>query len=57
VAAHGPSRFAVSLDETLWHVPLGSRAMAGHRAGLPHDANSGDVYAVIPPKGGPAGRT
>ncbi|HKH34194.1 MAG TPA: FkbM family methyltransferase, partial [Beijerinckiaceae bacterium] len=52
LAALGPYRFDVTLGETQ-RLTLGrwvSRdEMAAHLAGLPHEANSGDVYAALNP--------
>ena len=48
--ALGPYRFDLALGETQrlafgrW---LSCEEMAAHLAGLPHEANSGDVYAVL----------
>lgn len=50
LAALGPYRFDVALGESQrltfgrW---VGKTDMAGHIAALPHEANSGDVYAVL----------
>jgi FkbM family methyltransferase len=52
LAELGPYRFDVALGESQtltfgrW---IGAHDMAAHIAGLPHDANSGDVYAVLDP--------
>ena len=51
LAALGPYRFDVALGETqkLTFGRLVSKdEMAAHIQALPHDANSGDVYALIP---------
>lgn len=51
LAALGPYRFDVALGESQrltfgrW---VDHRTMADHLAALPHEANSGDVYAVLP---------
>ncbi len=52
LAALGPYRFDVALGEsqTAHLRPLVSPdEMAAHLAALPHEANSGDVYAVLDP--------
>lgn len=50
LAALGPYRFDVALGESqqlTFGRPVSREAMAAHLAGLPHAANSGDVYAVL----------
>ena len=46
----GPYRFDLALGETQEFVfgePRDGEAMAKHVAGLPHEANSGDIYAIL----------
>ena len=46
----GPYRFNLALGETqslVFDAPLDPEAMAQHIAGLPHEANSGDIYAIL----------
>lgn len=50
IAALGPYRFNVALGESqdlTFGEPIDAAAMAAHIAGLPHEANSGDVYALL----------
>jgi FkbM family methyltransferase len=50
LAALGPYRFDVALGESqqmTFGVPIDREAMVRHIAGLPHEANSGDVYALL----------
>lgn len=50
LAALGPYRFDVALGESqqmTFGRPVSREAMATHLGGLPHEANSGDVYAVL----------
>ncbi|KAA2242355.1 FkbM family methyltransferase [Salinarimonas soli] len=50
LAALGPYRFDVALGESqrlTFGTPVDRDTMAAHLAGLPHEANSGDVYAVL----------
>ena len=50
LAALGPYRFNVALGESQQLVfpdAVSAAAMAGYIRGLPHDANSGDVYALL----------
>ena len=50
LAALGSYRFNVALGESqsmTFAAPVSAAEMARHIAGLPHEANSGDVYAVI----------
>lgn len=50
LAALGPYRFDVALGESqrmTFDAPVSAAEMAHHITGLPHEANSGDVYAVI----------
>jgi FkbM family methyltransferase len=50
LAAMGPYRFDVSLGESqelTFEEPISAQAMADHIAALDHDANSGDVYAML----------
>jgi FkbM family methyltransferase len=47
--ALGYTRFNVALGESqtfAFEADTGAREMRGHLAGLPHEANSGDVYAI-----------
>jgi FkbM family methyltransferase len=51
VAGLGPYRFNVALGESqalTFSQWIDKRAMAAHIAGLPHEANSGDIYATLP---------
>jgi FkbM family methyltransferase len=53
LAALGPYRFDVALGEgqqLVFGTWIGHKSVASYLAGLPHDANSGDVYAVIDPR-------
>ena len=46
----GPYRFNLALGETqslVFDAPVDPEAMARHIAGLPHEANSGDIYAIL----------
>lgn len=48
-AALGYQRFNISLGESqlmTFAVPVDAAAMRAHIAGLPHEANSGDIYAL-----------
>jgi FkbM family methyltransferase len=50
LARLGPYRFNLALGETqslVFSAPLDREAMALHIAGLPHEANSGDIYAIL----------
>ena len=50
LAALGPYRFNIALGESqrfTFHQPISAAEMREHIAALPHDANSGDVYAVL----------
>jgi FkbM family methyltransferase len=50
LAAIGPYRFDVALGESqklTFEEPISAHAMADHIAALDHDANSGDVYAIL----------
>ncbi len=50
LAALGPYRFNIALGESqvlTFATNLDHAAMAAHIAALPHDANSGDVYAIL----------
>jgi FkbM family methyltransferase len=50
LSALGPYRFNVALGESqsmTFAAPVPAAEMARHIASLPHEANSGDVYAVI----------
>jgi FkbM family methyltransferase len=50
LSALGPYRFNVALGESqsmTFAAPVSAAEMARHIASLPHEANSGDVYAVI----------
>lgn len=50
LAALGSYRFDVALGESqrmTFGRPVSREAMAAHLGGLPHEANSGDVYAVL----------
>ncbi len=51
LAALGPYLFDVALGESqtfTFGAPVDHAAMAAHLNALPHDANSGDVYAILP---------
>ena len=51
LAALGPYRFNVALGESqslTFAEPVPLDEMRAHIDGLPHDANSGDVYALLP---------
>jgi FkbM family methyltransferase len=50
LAAMGPYRFDVALGESqelTFEEPISAQAMGDHLAALDHDANSGDVYAIL----------
>lgn len=50
LAALGPYRFNIALGESQmmsFAQPISKTDMAAHIASLPHDANSGDVYALL----------
>ena len=50
LSALGAYRFNVALGESqrmTFAAPVSAQAMADHLAGLPHEANSGDVYALL----------
>jgi hypothetical protein len=50
LAALGPYRFNIALGESqrlTFGDPVAAAAMIDHIATLPHEANSGDVYAVM----------
>ncbi len=50
IAAIGPYRFNIALGESqrlAFETPLSAGDMAAHILALPHDANSGDVYAFL----------
>jgi FkbM family methyltransferase len=54
----GPYRFNVALGESqqlAFPDAIDGPAMQAYLEGLPHEANSGDVYAILPPAGGPSG--
>jgi len=54
LAALGPYRFNIALGESqvlAFGEGVSREAMAAHIAGLPHEANSGDVYATLGDKG------
>lgn len=49
----GPYRFNLALGESqrlAFAQPIPAEAMGAHIRALPHDANSGDVYAILPPE-------
>ncbi|MHB2165977.1 FkbM family methyltransferase [Alsobacter sp. R-9] len=51
LSALGPYRFDIALGESQrlhFGTPVDATAMAAHLSALPHEANSGDVYAVLP---------
>ncbi|MBS0242401.1 MAG: FkbM family methyltransferase [Proteobacteria bacterium] len=53
LASLGPYVFNVALGETqrlTFDRAIGAADMTRHIEGLPHDANSGDVYAVLAPR-------
>jgi hypothetical protein len=48
--ALGPYDFNLALGESQqlsFDTPVDAATMRAHLAGLPHEANSGDVYAVL----------
>jgi hypothetical protein len=50
LAAMGPYRFDAALGESqelTFEEPISAQAMADYIAALDHDANSGDVYAIL----------
>jgi FkbM family methyltransferase len=52
LARLGPYRFDIALGETqvlTFGEPVSAEVMARHIADLPHEANSGDVYAIFEP--------
>ncbi len=54
----GLYRFNVALGESqqlAFPDAIDGPAMRAYLEGLPHEANSGDVYAILPPAGGPSG--
>lgn len=57
IAALGAYRFNVALGESqqlVFPEPIDGAAMLAYVEGLPHEANSGDVYAILSPSADPA---
>jgi hypothetical protein len=57
-SALGPYRFNVALGESqqlAFPEPVDGAAMLAYVEALPHEANSGDIYAILPSAGGSSG--